>query len=55
MVMATNGTLVDESVAQKMIESGIKRVSISIDGKDAPSHDDFRGEQGAFDGAMAGN
>ncbi|MDP2855169.1 MAG: heme b synthase [Smithellaceae bacterium] len=54
MVMATNGTLVDEPTARKMIESGIQRVSISIDGKDAESHDSFRGEPGAFEGAMRG-
>ena len=54
MVMATNGTLVDAPMAQKMIAAGIKRVSISIDGKDAQSHDVFRGEPGAFDGAMRG-
>ena len=54
MVMATNGTLVTPTVARKMIESGIKRVSISIDGKDAQSHDAFRQEKGAFDKAIAG-
>lgn len=54
MVMATNGTLVDETTARKMIKSGIQRVSISIDGKDAKSHDAFRGEKGAFSGAMRG-
>jgi len=54
MVMATNGTLVTSAVAQKMIESGIKRVSISLDGKDAQSHDVFRQEKGAFDKAMTG-
>lgn len=54
MVMATNGTLVTPSVAKKMIQSGIKRVSISIDGKDAHSHDAFRQEKGAFDKAMVG-
>jgi AdoMet-dependent heme synthase len=54
MVMATNGTLVTSAVAQKMMESGIKRVSISIDGKDAQSHDMFRQEKGAFDKAMTG-
>ncbi|MGV8058125.1 MAG: heme b synthase [Smithellaceae bacterium] len=54
MVMATNGTLVDEPTARKMIESGIRRVSVSIDGKDMQSHDAFRGEPGAFDGAMQG-
>ena len=54
MVMATNGTLVDVATVKKMISSGIKRVSISIDGKDAPSHDAFRQEIGAFAGAMSG-
>ena len=54
MVMATNGTLVDEAVAKKMIQSGIQRVSISIDGPDVKSHDEFRQEQGAFEGAMRG-
>ncbi|MGD0278066.1 MAG: heme b synthase [Smithella sp.] len=54
MVMATNGTLVTPSVVKKMIQSGIKRVSISIDGKDAQGHDAFRQEKGAFAGAMAG-
>jgi heme b synthase len=54
MVMATNGTLVDESMVKKIIKSGIKRVSVSLDGKDAPSHDAFRGEIGAFTGALNG-
>lgn len=54
MVMATNGTLVTPAVAQKMMQSGIKRVSISMDGRDAQSHDAFRQEKGAFDKAMAG-
>ena len=54
MVMATNGTLVNATTAKKMIYSGIKRVSISIDGRDAASHDLFRQEKGAFACAMAG-
>jgi len=54
MVMATNGTLVDESTARRMVASGIQRVSVSIDGRDAASHDSFRGEPGAFAGAMRG-
>jgi heme b synthase len=54
MVMATNGTLVNPATVKKMIASGIKRVSISIDGKDAVSHDAFRQEKGAFAGALAG-
>ncbi|OPY86418.1 MAG: Antilisterial bacteriocin subtilosin biosynthesis protein AlbA [Smithella sp. PtaU1.Bin162] len=54
MVMATNGTLVDTAVARQLIQSGIKRVSISVDGKDAAGHDALRGVPGAFAGAMAG-
>jgi AdoMet-dependent heme synthase len=54
MVMATNGTLVTEDIAKKMIASGIRRVSISIDGVDAASHDAFRKVPGAFAGSMAG-
>jgi len=54
MVLATNGTLVTGEVAVKLIRSGIKRVSISIDGPEADSHDAFRGVPGAFAGAMTG-
>jgi heme b synthase len=54
MVLATNGTLVTEEIARKMIEAGIRRVSISIDGMDAQSHDMFRNVPGAFTGALHG-
>ena len=54
MVLATNGTLVTEQIALKMMKSGIKRVSVSIDGKDAQSHDAFRNVSGAYDGALTG-
>ena len=54
MVLATNGTFVTEAVAKKLIESGIRRVSISLDGPDAASHDAFRGVPGAFAEALAG-
>jgi heme b synthase len=54
MVLATNATLVTEEIARKMLNAGIKRVSVSIDGLNAASHDGFRGVLGAFDGAMTG-
>jgi len=54
MVMAPNGTLITESTAKKMADAGIRRISISIDGPDAQSHDKFRGVTGAFEGAMRG-
>jgi radical SAM protein with 4Fe4S-binding SPASM domain len=54
MVLATNGTFVDEAVAGRMIEAGIRRVSVSLDGPDAASHDAFRCVPGAFAGALDG-
>jgi len=41
--LATNGTLVTKDVAEKIKNAGIKRVSISLDGSDAITHDTFRG------------
>src|SRR3974390_1486558 len=54
MALATNGTLVTKDVAEKVKHSGIKRVSISLDGSDAATHDSFRGIPGAFDAAVYG-
>jgi heme b synthase len=54
MVMATNGTLVTPKIAQRMKSSGIKRVSISLDGASAPKHDRFRQVPGAFDASLRG-
>jgi heme b synthase len=54
MVMAVNGTLVDEKVAQKMQDAGIQRISVSIDGATAESHDRFRQVPGAFERAIQG-
>ena len=49
VVMAPCGLLVNRSQVEKMKKAGIARVSLSIDGKDAKSHDAFRGVDGAFD------
>lgn len=54
MVLATNGTIVTDDIAERTRESGIKRVSISLDGSDEKSHDDFRGVPGAFAGSLRG-
>lgn len=54
MVMAPNGTLITEAYAEQMADSGIKRISISLDGATAESHDSFRGVKGAFEGALNG-
>ena len=52
--LATNGTLVTEEVARKIVDSGVRRVAISLDGADAATHDTFRGIPGAFDAAITG-
>ncbi len=52
MCMATNGMLVTDEIAGKMKESGIKMVSLSLDGSTAEVHDNFRNVEGAFDGVM---
>lgn len=52
--LATNGTLVDAPMAAHMAAVGFHRVSISLDGADAATHDAFRGVAGAFDRACAG-
>ena len=50
MAMATNGLLVTDDVCNKIKSSGIRIVSMSLDGPNALVHDDFRGAKGAFDG-----
>src|SRR5450755_4467277 len=54
VALATNGTLVTKHVARMIVDSGVQRVAISLDGSDAMTHDTFRGIPGAFDAAIAG-
>jgi radical SAM protein with 4Fe4S-binding SPASM domain len=54
VALATNGTLVTKQVAKKIVDSGVKRVAISLDGSDALTHDAFRGIPGAFEAAITG-
>jgi len=54
VALATNGTLVTKDVARMIVDAGVKRVSISLDGSDAATHDTFRGIPGAFDAAVHG-
>jgi len=52
MCLATNGTLVTESICEKIKDSGIKIVSLSLDGSTEEVHDDFRSQKGAFRGVI---
>lgn len=54
VALATNGTLVTREIADKIAHSGIRRVSISLDGADAGTHDKFRRIPGSFDDALQG-
>jgi heme b synthase len=54
MVMAPNGTLITAESARNLVEAGIERISVSLDGSTADTHDEFRGVEGAFDATLAG-
>ena len=54
VALATNGTMVTKTVARSIAEAGVRRVSISLDGADAPTHDAFRGIPGAFEASVQG-
>ncbi|NOZ24481.1 MAG: radical SAM protein [Nitrospirae bacterium] len=52
MCLATNGVLVDDGTCREMKASGIRIVSLSLDGSTAEVHDEFRSQEGAFDGTL---
>jgi heme b synthase len=54
VALATNGTLIDDAMADRIVAAGIRRVAISIDGADAATHDDFRGLPGSLQQALEG-
>lgn len=53
-VLATCGQMLDDRTVRRLIESGVSRISVSIDGAAAETHDRFRGVPGAFDAALRG-
>ncbi len=52
MCLATNGTLITDEICENIKTSGIRIVSLSLDGSTAEVHDDFRNERGAFKGTI---
>lgn len=48
LVMATCGSLITKEIIEKLKSSGVVKLSFSLDGYDDASHDEFRGEKGAF-------
>lgn len=51
--ITSNGTLIDEETANKIVSSGINTIAVSVDGL-ADSHDRFRNQKGSFDKAIRG-
>jgi len=52
--LATNGTMINAAMAQKIADSGIVRVAVSLDGATAEVHDRLRRLDGSFDKAING-
>ena len=52
--LATNGTLIDAATAMRIRDSGVARVSVSLDGATAEVHDRLRQLTGSFERAIEG-
>jgi len=52
-VFSTNGTLIKDGLAERIVEVGLAEVGISVDGL-GPINDRFRGHKGAFEAALQG-
>ena len=52
MVMGTSGYLLDQPMAKRLHDAGIKAVAISIDSADPSVHDSFRGMYGVWERAV---
>jgi len=52
-VLSTNGTLLTEERARELRDAGLQYAGVSVDGL-RERNDEFRGQEGAFDRALAG-
>lgn len=52
--VATNATLITRDIAQRLAQLDVSRVSVSLDGADAFTHDSFRAVDGSFHQAILG-
>jgi AdoMet-dependent heme synthase len=53
-VLATCGHFLNDETVSKLVEAGVSRISISLDGASAVTHDQFRGTPGAFEATLSG-
>ncbi|MCC6009474.1 MAG: radical SAM protein [Fervidicoccaceae archaeon] len=54
VVVATNATLITQSVAKRLRDIGVEGIAASLDFIDPAQHDDYRGVRGAFHAALRG-
>ncbi|MBS1263294.1 MAG: Coenzyme PQQ synthesis protein E [Methanonatronarchaeales archaeon] len=54
VVMSPNGTLLTPDSVERILDAGVRRISVSIDGSTPEVHDDFRGVPGSFESAVTG-
>jgi len=52
--MATNATLIDDEVAERLRRYGLVIAAVSLDGFDAETHDYVRGQPGTFEATLEG-
>jgi radical SAM protein with 4Fe4S-binding SPASM domain len=52
--LGTNGTLIDDAVARRLLAAGVRKVAISIDSSTPTIHDQLRGVVGAWNKAIEG-
>jgi radical SAM protein with 4Fe4S-binding SPASM domain len=52
--LATNGTLINQEIADKIKAAGVERVSVSLDGATGEIHNKLRKLEGSFEAAITG-
>ena len=54
VVLATNGSMVDESMAERLKQSGLKAVQVSLDAPSAEMHHSLTGSTDTFESVLTG-
>ena len=52
LYVTTNGYYLDKSMAERLADANVSRVSVSIDSMDSETHDRFRGRKGSWERAI---
>jgi len=54
VILTTNGTLLNEEMAKRLVDLKVDIITISLDGARPQTHDNIRGQQGAYDKIIQG-